>query len=154
MTQKSKIVIRAAMPSDLPQLAQIAGENSKNPWNQAQLEQELGLEFSYMLLAEYESVTAGFINMHILMKTAHINEIAIENTYRRRGIGTNLVNICVEYAKREKCENITLECRKSNTGALEFYEKLGFEILGIRRRFYCLPEDDAVIMRISIKGEI
>jgi ribosomal-protein-alanine N-acetyltransferase len=36
--------------------------------------------------------------------------------------------------------------RKSNQAAIHLYEKLGFEQVGIRKNFYDLPTEDAVIM--------
>ena len=46
---------------------------------------------------------------------------------------------------------ITLEVRKSNAPAINLYQKMGFENVGIRPRFYTAPDEDAVIMTKNIK---
>ena len=41
---------------------------------------------------------------------------------------------------------ISLEVRVSNTNAIALYEKFGFERVGLRKRFYSNPIEDAIIM--------
>ena len=40
----------------------------------------------------------------------------------------------------------TLEVRASNVGARRLYERLGFAVAGLRRRYYTNPEEDALIL--------
>jgi ABC-2 type transport system ATP-binding protein len=40
----------------------------------------------------------------------------------------------------------TLEVRRSNLAALRLYEDLGFEVAGVRKRYYTNPEEDALIL--------
>jgi len=41
---------------------------------------------------------------------------------------------------------VILEVRPSNLAARMLYNKLGFKVLGIRKKYYRLPEEDALIM--------
>ena len=41
---------------------------------------------------------------------------------------------------------VTLEVRRSNTGAIALYERFGFRSAGVRRRYYADNGEDAVIM--------
>ena len=41
---------------------------------------------------------------------------------------------------------ISLEVRQANTAAQQLYEKMGYELVGRRRRFYQNPVEDALIM--------
>ena len=52
----------------------------------------------------------------------------------------------LEAAEEKKIQNIILEVRKSNDAAIHVYEQSGFESVGIRRGFYDLPKEDALIM--------
>jgi ribosomal-protein-alanine N-acetyltransferase len=40
----------------------------------------------------------------------------------------------------------TLEVRRSNQGAYQLYERLGFKGAGIRRRYYADNGEDAIVM--------
>lgn len=55
-----------------------------------------------------------------------------------------------------KAEKWYLEVRESNLGAISFYEKLGFERVGIRKNFYTAPTENAVLMALqpTENGEI
>ena len=54
-----------------------------------------------------------------------------------------------EGAFSRKCEFISLEVRKSNSAAVSLYEKLGYEKVGERKKFYTDPQEDAVIMTLK-----
>ena len=41
---------------------------------------------------------------------------------------------------------MTLEVRESNLPARNLYTRFGFQTVGRRRRYYTLPEEDAILM--------
>ena len=55
-----------------------------------------------------------------------------------------------KFAKESGAECIFLEVRESNVPAISLYKKLGFEELGIRKKFYEHPIEDAIIMKVGI----
>ncbi|HEV2665177.1 MAG TPA: ribosomal-protein-alanine N-acetyltransferase RimI, partial [Blastocatellia bacterium] len=44
----------------------------------------------------------------------------------------------------------TLEVRSANASARAFYEKEGFMPVGLRRRYYADPPDDALLLSLEI----
>ena len=56
-------------------------------------------------------------------KSLYILGISMEN--RRAGYGSNLINYIEKYAKKQRCEYITLS---SITDALGFWKKMGYEV--------------------------
>ena len=60
------------------------------------------------------------------------------------------LNFAKEAAKQENAKCIFLEVRESNVPAISLYKKLGFEELGIRKKFYEHPVEDAIIMKVGI----
>jgi ATP-binding cassette subfamily B protein len=56
----------------------------------------------------------------------------------------------IEAAKAANAECILLEVRVSNEPAISLYKKQGFEELGIRKKFYEHPVEDAIIMKVGI----
>jgi len=154
MIQNDSISIRLAVELDVHDIAEVAYRNSRNPWTEAGLLEELKYDFSLLIAAELnysnKSSIIGFANLHITEPEAHLNEIAIEKQYRRMNIGSRLLYFCINESKVRGCEYITLEVRESNEEAIRFYKKNGFHILGKRKKIYTDPNDDAIIMRLEI----
>jgi [ribosomal protein S18]-alanine N-acetyltransferase len=84
-----------------------------------------------------------------IVDEAHITLLAIHPDYRRQGGGQQI--LCGLLAKAIKIEmrHSTLEVRSSNTGAIQLYEKMGFENLGWRTKYYENPPEDAVVMWLT-----
>jgi ribosomal-protein-alanine N-acetyltransferase len=47
-------------------------------------------------------------------------------------------------------KQIFLEVRQSNLPARQLYEKCGFQSVGVRKNFYRFPQEDALVLRLSI----
>ncbi len=58
---------------------------------------------------------------------AHIEDVCVKETYRRKGIGRLLVQKLIEEAKTKKCYKITLDCATHN---IPFYTACGLETRG------------------------
>jgi ribosomal-protein-alanine N-acetyltransferase len=51
------------------------------------------------------------------------------------------------------CTQFWLEVRASNSAARSLYEKLGFEVLGVRKNYYERPREDALVMGLTLPEE-
>jgi [ribosomal protein S18]-alanine N-acetyltransferase len=69
---------------------------------------------------------------------------------RRQGIGRTLVQAVIAWARDMEAQEIWLEVRESNAGALHLYERCGFVVTGRRPGYYADPTGDAVLMRCRI----
>jgi ribosomal-protein-alanine N-acetyltransferase len=69
---------------------------------------------------------------------------------QRHGVGRQLLTALIERSRKVKAEAVLLEVRVDNAPAIEMYRDFGFEILGVRKRYY-QPEDvDAYTMRLDL----
>lgn len=59
------------------------------------------------------------------VKTMRIDDICVDERYRRRKIGTTLYQFVVSFAKTLGCYNVTLNVWTCNPDALKFYEACG-----------------------------
>ena len=50
------------------------------------------------------------------------------------GIGTSLIKVVEEVARQTGCQTLRLVTTNDNTHALRFYQKLGFELVALRRQ--------------------
>ena len=55
------------------------------------------------------------------IKTLYIDDLCVDEKYRREHIGTTLLNYVFDYAKQTGCYNVTLNVWNLNQDALNFY---------------------------------
>ena len=75
-----------------------------------------------------------------------INNIAVREDYRRRGVGRWLLREILAGARRAGCRLATLEVRPSNESALRLYASFGFEEVGRRPGYYSREGEDALLL--------
>jgi ribosomal-protein-alanine N-acetyltransferase len=97
-------------------------------------------------VAYLQEALAGYCGLWGVAGEGQIYNVAVAEEYRNRKIGESLMKELLDRGRRAGLHAFTLEVRKSNVYALRLYEKLGFQTAGIRKNFYELPTEDAVIM--------
>jgi [ribosomal protein S18]-alanine N-acetyltransferase len=80
---------------------------------------------------------------------AHITTIAVDPAHHRRKIGTRVLHDLIQDALLIGANAVSLEVRVSNYGAQRLYSRFGFRPVGIRKRYYQDPEEDALIMWVD-----
>ena len=139
--------IRPMRRRDLRQVLAIESQCYPRPWSRRVFEDELGLVVtgsrSY-LTARIGRRIVGYGGVW-LIEDAHVTNVAVDPTLRRRGIATLLMAELARRAVAHGCRAWTLEVRVSSTGAQELYRRFGFVPAGVRTRYYENGED-ALIM--------
>ena len=79
----------------------------------------------------YDKEILGFISISIIYERCEINYIAVKEEYRRKGIAQKLFDYI-----NHNFQNISLEVRKDNEKAINFYKKNGFKIVATRKNYY------------------
>ncbi len=88
----------------------------------------------------------GFFLARAVLENLELLKIGVCPEYQKQGIGTRLLNAAfVEGAKRG-CLRCFLEVRKTNEGAIQFYQNHKFNIAGERVNYYTEPVEDAWTM--------
>ena len=82
-------------------------------------------EGSLMLVAEIEGKQAGFAGILIERwnMTANIEWIGVMEKFRKKKIGTKLLNELIEYAKTKKVRKIYVDTAVDNIAAISYYIK-------------------------------
>ena len=124
------------------------------PWSREALEEEVHNSASRFFTAVRGGAIGGYAGMQGAAGEYYVCNVAVFPEYRRQGIGGRLMDALLRCAERENGEFVSLEVRASNTGAIQLYEKHGFEMAGIRPGFYSGPREDAVIMTYKVKEKI
>jgi ribosomal-protein-alanine N-acetyltransferase len=103
-----------------------------------------------MLVMEEESAVQAFLVGRALNAEWEIENIAVADSRRRRGLGRQLLEEFLRFSQGEGAETIFLEVRESNLAARKLYEKCGFAENGRRQRYYKEPAEDAILYELML----
>lgn len=116
------------------------------PWTRKQLASQLPDEQHCFLIALEGERILGYAGMMHVLDEGYISNVAVAPEVRRRGIGDSLVSALLERAGELRLSFVTLEVRAGNRSAIALYEKHAFQKVGLRRNYYDLPKEDAILM--------
>ncbi len=121
------------------------------PWSKDAFIKELVNDIATYYVAVFDDEIVAYGGMWIVAGDANITNIAVREEYKKMGIGEKLVEKLINRAKNNNCTGITLEVRVSNNSAINLYKKKGFEIEGLRKKFYTDNNEDAHIMWLKFQ---
>jgi ribosomal-protein-alanine N-acetyltransferase len=116
------------------------------PWSRRMLEGEIENPQAFYLVAEQDGALAGYAGMHGVLDEGYITNVATAPAFRRRGVAGALLTALIAHARTLSLAFLTLEVRVSNAPAVALYEKHGFVPVGVRRQYYRVPREDALLM--------
>lgn len=134
-------------PEHVAAVAEMERQCFSDPWSEKSVASELDNPLSLWLIAEADGVIAGYVGSQTVLDSADMMNLAVSQDFRRQGIGEQLVNSLTEALAEKGVKTLLLEVRISNEPAKQLYQKLGFEIVGKRPRYYEKPREDALILR-------
>ena len=115
------------------------------PWSAEALCLLLG-DMAIGFVCEIDGRAVAYAGMMLVPGEGQVTNVAVHPDFRRRGMGRMLTEALCSEAKARALEQISLEVRESNASAISLYQSLGFYEAGRRRRFYCNPSEDALVM--------
>ena len=146
------VSIRIASPKDLNCLIEIFTLNIPKYFHEKELIDfkkyfiSKNIENYFVIISKGKILgAAGYA--HENKETANICWVFVDPSYHKNGLGTKLVNHCVNILKaNEKLNTIQLEC--SNI-TYKFYEKLGFKVKYIKKDYWP-NNDDLYFMKLHL----
>lgn len=95
-------------------------------------------DMAFAVIAEENAVIKGLaaVKPESWNRRAVIWHLYVARDCRGRGVGTTLINACLEYANRAKARCLWLETQNINYPAIRFYQKMGFEFCGLDTALY------------------
>ncbi len=139
---------RAAGTDDLTAVAALQRATFTNPWGTDAIRWELEQTDVARLYVMYEpgGALVGYCACWMVFDELHINSLAIDDAWRRRGMARRLLRHVLRDAAASGATSATLEVRRSNDAARALYEGLGFRVEGTRPGYYQQPAEDALIL--------
>jgi ribosomal-protein-alanine N-acetyltransferase len=151
MIHSETCTIESATCEDLEEIFAIEVVSFTAPWTRHMFEVELvGNPFARTLVGRsVDRRVVGYICAWVVFDEVRIMTLAVHPDWRRRGLGTRLLDAMMRRAVREGARRAHLEVRASNAAAQALYEHAGFRRHAVRSRYYSHPEEDAVLMELD-----
>jgi len=146
-------ILEAMRQEDLEQVLDIERVCFSYPWPRESFLLDLRSQDACCVVVRMGQELVGYIIGWFVLDELHILNIAIHPGYRRKGIGQRLLRFLLGTAMRRGCQYATLELRASNQAARGLYEKHGFRPIAVRKGYYRLPTEDAILMFLDIGPE-
>ncbi len=140
-----KIEIRNACEGDVDFIASLEKETFSVPQSRDDFLKMLDGE-KHLLVAVCNGETAGYVSAYTVCRETDIMTVAVAPAYRKNGIGHALINALCEKLCGES-DAIFLEVRRSNGAARRLYSSHGFFEVGVRKNYYKLPTEDAILYK-------
>jgi ribosomal protein S18 acetylase RimI-like enzyme len=87
----------------------------------------------YAVVAIQKDIVIGYGSIFFEKKIrggtiGYIEDVAVENDFRRHGIGEKIISKLTKFGKKINCYKIVLQCRKKSN--IRFYKKCGYSTGG------------------------
>lgn len=139
--------------ADLGSVMEIESASFSTPWSRASFANLLGRDDASLWVAVSDGSVVAYAVVWYVLAEAELGNLAVAPDWRRRGLGRYLLDWVLEVARGRGTERIYLEVRVSNLGAQRLYELRGFRHVGVRRRYYRAPVEDARVMCLELRPD-
>jgi len=142
--------LRSMVESDVEQVLRIEQASFTTPWRAEHFLHELrSNRWAVNRVVEHEGQLVAYACLWCIYDELKINNIAVREDLRGRGVGRWLLLCVLHEGLRRGCASATLEVRPSNDVALHLYRDHGFEEVGRRPNYYG-PGEEAILMTLQL----
>lgn len=119
-----------------------------HPWSRGTFASCLTPPYFAWQLKDDDQLIGFYVGLQVL-KEATLMDIGLLPSFRGQGISYYLLEHFFARCREKAIEEIWLEVRVSNQGAIHLYQQTGFELIETRKNYYPCAEgrEDALIMR-------
>lgn len=150
MRQSMTLRVRDAVAADLDAICAIERASFPDPWVPAMFRAHLRPGVNAFLVADEGARLVGYAIAHTVADVADLLNIAVHPDARGRGIGAALLDALMARCAVRGAESMTLDVRESNAAARALYASRGFIPIGRRRRYYRIPDEDALVLQAPL----
>jgi ribosomal-protein-alanine N-acetyltransferase len=132
---------------DLRSILPIEAKVFPEPWSVEVFNSELALRKGRLYRAAWDGqVMAGYIGFMIVDDEAHMTTIATAPSHQRSGVARTLIIDCIHTLLTQGVKHLSLEVAANNEPAQTLYRRFGFAPVGVRKNYYPVTGQDALVM--------
>lgn len=146
--EQSCVHIRWMIRRDMSSVLDIESHSFEFPWSEDEFIRALRQRNCIGMVAELNEVVVGFMVYELHKNRLHILNFAVNQDYRRNGVGRSMVEKLVSKLSYQRRSRILLEVRETNLPAQLFFKNVGFQAVSVLRDFYEDTTEDAYVMQL------
>jgi [ribosomal protein S18]-alanine N-acetyltransferase len=134
----------------IDQILEIENRSFVSPWSRDSFQSEMKNPASFLWALIVNEAVVGYVCFWVFDSEIQIVNIAVNLNQRGQGFGRFLLEKLIEVGITKGVRSVWLEVRPSNLTAKGLYQKLGFEQMGRRPRYYRDTGEDAIVMSLKL----
>lgn len=148
--QRDMQTFRNLTAADAKAAAELERQIFSDAWTEQSIADTIRQPQAFISAAEEDGELLAYCIVYYVMDEGEIARIAVSPHRQHQGIGQKLLDYTSARCLEQGVCRLLLDVRESNQNARNFYEKYGFTRDGVRRNFYEMPSEDAVLMSKTI----
>lgn len=151
-----EVIIRSMTREDVSRVHEIDCLSFALPWSERSYLFEINengaarLWVAEILGEDNRPSVVGMLVIWLILDEAHVGTIAVHPDFRNRGIARRLLAKGLLNALEGGARHSLLEVRRSNVAAQQLYRRFGYEVVGVRPRYYRDNGEDALLMNLDV----
>ena len=149
------ITIRSMSVEDVSRVHEIDSLSFTLPWSERSYLFEINENGAARLWVAEVPVengqlqVVGMLVIWLILDEAHVGTLAVHPDFRNQGIARRLLATGLLGARANGAQHSLLEVRRGNVAAQQLYRRFGYEVVGIRPRYYRDNGEDALLMDLD-----
>jgi ribosomal-protein-alanine N-acetyltransferase len=147
---------RAMQVSDLAEVLAIEQAAYPVPWSKGNFIDSLAAGYPALVLRDQQGLMLGYMLALKGPDEMHLLNLALLPEQQGRGLARLMLDELCRLSRQQDCDSLWLEVRQSNLRARRFYQRYGFEEVGMRPAYYPMLQgqrEDAVLMNLTLDGD-
>ena len=110
--------------------------NTISLWSKKQWTKEFKKDGTKIFGLLISNLVIGICVFQVVLDEAQINYFVVHQKFRKRGLGSHLMNFLIKQCEKLNLNKLLLEVSSSNITAERFYSRFGFSTVGKRKNYY------------------
>src|SRR5438445_105646 len=151
--EQVRVHIRWMIRRDMPEVLLAEQASFEYAWTEEDFLRCLRQRNCIGMVAECGERVVGFMIYELHKSKLHVLNFAVHPTFRRQGVGQQMVAKLIGKLSSHRRTRITLAVRETNLPAQLFFKSLGFLAVRVLRGYYEDSGEDAFLMQYRIADD-
>lgn len=153
LKEQVRVHIRWMIRRDMPEVLQTERQSFEHAWSEEDFLRCLRQRNCIGMVAELDESVVGFMIYELHKTKLHILNFAVAPSFRRLGIGRQMIQKLVAKLSSHRRTRVTLAVRETNLPAQLFFRSMAFRAVKVLRGYYEDSGEDAFLMQYHLPND-